>query len=469
MKKFILFIYFIIIPLYIQEKIYNHLNNESNLYFVLTTYRHGARYTLVKKDLFNNKISVPGKLTSLGKKQHLNIGKNLRNRYYNFLNLKNESSNLNKSKIYIRTTHIYRTILSTKKQLEGLLNINRIEDKYLDIIKIKGNFLKIYFLNETKIEIENMYKYFKECQLRKLNQKIKKDYKEYFNNNIIPIYSNCFNYNITRNNIYSFCDNTISSFFEYKYNNKKKNQIGKCGYKTAKIFYDFCVEFLDSLKKEEEKANYLFYIFFKYILKKMKNVIDGKSELKMMMLGGHDNTVGPLMGFLEKMNIAKSPGYPHYAFNIIFELRKYNKEFYLEIYYNDILKYNQSIIKFKNTLDKSKYSNYYNYCKVSSYKQSYEIKKTNNSFNYIKKLIYAYLIILCFFILYLIVYCFSKKRNKNNKKLPKDSVKNKQKKNFDDIFQQKNKINVEIKSVNEKIINNDNDNSSKILKKENKY
>ena len=117
MKKFILFIYFIIIPLYIQEKIYNHLNNESNLYFVLTTYRHGARYTLVKKDLFNNKISVPGKLTSLGKKQHLNIGKNLRNRYYNFLNLKNESSNLNKSKIYIRTTHIYRTILSTKKQL----------------------------------------------------------------------------------------------------------------------------------------------------------------------------------------------------------------------------------------------------------------------------------------------------------------------------------------------------------------
>ena len=54
MNIIIFLIYLTIIPFYIQEKIYNHSNNESNLYFVITSFRHGARYALV--NLFNTKI-----------------------------------------------------------------------------------------------------------------------------------------------------------------------------------------------------------------------------------------------------------------------------------------------------------------------------------------------------------------------------------------------------------------------------
>ena len=208
MNIIIFLIYLTIIPFYIQEKIYNHSNNESNLYFVITSFRHGARYALVKEDVYKNKISTPGKLTTFGEKQNLNIGKNLRKRYYNFLNLKNKS--FDKSQIYIRTTNIGRAILSTKKQLEGLFNTNKIKDNYLDIIKINRNVLKLYYLNETEIEIMN--KYFKECRLRKLSTKPNK-YNDHFNNKIIPIYERCYSdYSISKNSIIHFCDNTISSF-----------------------------------------------------------------------------------------------------------------------------------------------------------------------------------------------------------------------------------------------------------------
>ena len=35
---------------------------------------------------------------------------------------------------------------------------------------------------------------------------------------------------------------------------------------------------------------------------------------------------------------------------------------YLEIYYNDILKYNKTLKAFENILNNSKYSNLYNFC-----------------------------------------------------------------------------------------------------------
>ena len=51
--------------------------------------------------------------------------------------------------------------------------------------------------------------------------------------------------------------------------------------------------------------------------------------------------------------------------------------FYIEIYYNDFLKYNQTLEKFKDILDRSKYSNINNYCKNFNYYKSnkYESKR----------------------------------------------------------------------------------------------
>ena len=96
----------------------------------------------------------------------------------------------------------------------------------------------------------------------------------------------------------------------------------------------------------------------------MYNAIKGISKLKMMMIGGHDTTVSQFMNFLDGLKIIPRTHYPHYAYNIVIELRKYNKDFYLEFYYNDILKYNNTLNKIKNILDNSIYSNLYNYCGI---------------------------------------------------------------------------------------------------------
>ena len=96
-----------------------------------------------------------------------------------------------------------------------------------------------------------------------------------------------------------------------------------------------------------------------------------------MMIGGHDTTISSFMNFLDRLQIIPRKQYPHYAFNIVIELRKYNHNFYLEFYYNDILKYNNTLEKFKSALDNSIYSNLYNHCGIPLSKLSL-IKSINN-------------------------------------------------------------------------------------------
>lgn len=356
MRRLIFFLYLFISIYKCTDITYNHSNNETNLYFVLTLFRHGARKTLVKRDYFNNTIKNVGKLTTYGAKQHITIGKKYRKRYFNFLNLNNKI--FNKKQIYVRSSDIKRTLLSTKKQLEGLFN-NSLYEKYIDLVNIRKDPMTLYYLNMTEIKI--MQNYFQSCKLRKLSKK--KNYRKYFKNKILPIFKHCYK-DIKVEKIILFCDNTFSAFFEYKYNMQKKNNIGKCGYKTAKTFYNYCIEYLDSKRGWNEISAYTFIIFFKNIFKYMREAIDGNTQLKMIMLGGHDTTVAPLMNFFNGLNIINRTEYPHFAYNIVLELRKYNEEMYLEIYYNDILKYNKTLVKLENILNNSKYSNLYNFCGI---------------------------------------------------------------------------------------------------------
>lgn len=96
----------------------------------------------------------------------------------------------------------------------------------------------------------------------------------------------------------------------------------------------------------------------------MDNYINCRSKIRLMMVGGHDITVATFMDFLSGLNIIPKTHFPHYACNIVIELRKYDQDFYLEFYYNDILKYNNTLEKFKSILDNSKCSNF---CGISSY------------------------------------------------------------------------------------------------------
>ena len=219
-----------------------------------------------------------------------------------------------------------------------------------------GYFLNLFHLNNS--EHQETDKYLKFC---KKKRKLGPNYEEKFKADIFPILQNCYG----KSSIpyfHIFCDSVYTAYFEYTYNNDINNKIGKCGSEIPKKLYDFCYEWYNSFRGWDEYAAYMFYMLFQHIFEYMDNSISGNSPLKMVMIGGHDVTVDKFMNFLDGMKIIPRTHYPHYACNIVIELRKYNNDFYLEFYYNDILKYNNTLLNFNNLLDNSKYNNLYNYC-----------------------------------------------------------------------------------------------------------
>ena len=339
------------------DKYYNHTSLDKNLYFVFSTFRHGAREPFVNPDYFGNPIKSLGSLTNYGGIQHFEIGKKYRQRYSNFLNM-----NFDPKQMYIRSSNVERTIISTLKELEGLFG-KAIDRKYLKIVGDGLNFWNLYQLNDT--EKQELYKYFDFCKNKKRRLPNIGE--------IFPILKECYNVTAAPDaNV--FCDSVYTAYFKYIYENDINNKIGKCGREKADKMHQFCVNLFDTYKGWDEKAAYMFYILYQNIFKFMFNAIEEKSDLKMVMIGGHDITVDKFMDFLNGLKIIPRTHYPHYACNIVIELRKYNDEFYLEFYYNDILKYNETFQTFMDTLDNSKYSNLYNYCGFPPWIQ--EIKTT---------------------------------------------------------------------------------------------
>ena len=347
MKKILLIYIFFIVKC--EDIFYNHSNEENNLYFVFTTFRHGARSPFSVKDTFGNPIASPGALSSYGALQHLEIGKNYRKRYSNFLNM-----DFDKKEMYIRSSDVERTIISTQKQLEGLFN-KTIDRSNFEIVSGGLDFWNLYHINDKEHKKMNEYK--KSCQKRALGP----DYSQIYKTEIFPILKSCYNIS-NKPEVYGFCDSVYTAYFEYVYNNDINNQIGKCGSENAIKMYDFCYQWFNTFRGWDEYGAYMFYLLYQHIFKYMNKAIKGKGPIKMFMIGGHDITVDKFMNYLDGLKIIPRTHYPHYACNIVIELRKYNNDFYLEFYYNDILKYNDTFNTFKNILDNSKYSNLYNYC-----------------------------------------------------------------------------------------------------------
>jgi len=351
---------------YCRDIIYNHKNKENNLYFVFTTFRHGARKPLNKIDFFGNHNYSAGALTEYGKIQHLEIGRKYRKRYSHFMNIK-----FDKNEIYIRSSNIRRTIVSTEKELEGFFN-KTISKSYFSIVKDKYS-MNLYHLDSKKQK--EIKQYLESCPKRNLA----KNYINFYNNEIFPNIKQChLMKNISDSGMNKFCDSIISHYYEYSYGNETNNIISKCGSNNIKKFYDFCVEYFDSFRGINNYGSYILYNFFQNIFKYMYNAIKGRSKIKMVMIGGHDKTIIQLMNFLDELHIIPRTHYPHFAFNIVIELRKYKHDFYLEFYYNDILKYNNTLEKFKSILNNSIYSNLYNYCGKLPSKSSLDEAKIIN-------------------------------------------------------------------------------------------
>ena len=333
------------------EILYNHTSLDNNLYFVFSTFRHGARSTFYKTDYFGNYVPNPGELSTYGALQHLEIGKKYRQRYSNFLNM-----SYDKNQMYIQSSYVQRTVISTLKQLEGLFG-KIIDKSELHIIQGGTNYYNLFNLNDS--EHEEVDKYFNYCNKKRRLP----DYSDIFKNEIFPILKNCYGAQDIPHKS-SFCDSVFTAYFEYTYNNDTQNKIGKCGKDKAEKMHQYCFDYFNTFKGWNDKAAYILYLLFQNIFEHMKNFIEGRSDLRMIMIGGHDTTVSKVMDFFDGLKIIPRTNYPHYACNIVMELRKYSDEFYLEFYYNDILKYNQTFKSFENTLKNSNYSNLYNYCGI---------------------------------------------------------------------------------------------------------
>ena len=216
---------------------YNHTNKENNLYFVFTTFRHGARKPLFGVDFFGNRNYSAGALTKYGIIQHLEIGRKYRKRYSNFVNM-----SFDKNEFYIYSSNIGRTIVSTEKELEGFFNktINRAN---IDIATSGGYYMNIIHLDLK--EQDEINKYFTSCSKRKLA----KNFNDIYYREIFPNIKKChLMENITDSGINIFCDSMISHYFEYTYGNETYNIISRCSKENIQKFYDFCVEYSDSYR-----------------------------------------------------------------------------------------------------------------------------------------------------------------------------------------------------------------------------
>ena len=363
-QKVFIYVSFLFIFTYCEDIYYNHTNLDKNLVFVFSTYRHGARTIFTFIDHFKNFVPSFGALTDYGRKQHLEIGRNYRKRYSNFLNL-----NYDKNEIYIRSSDVQRTIISTEKELEGLFN-KPIKRSDIQIVPNGESFWDLYHLNNS--EHKEMDDYSSYC---KKKRSLGPDYNEIFKTNIFPILKDCYGMK-KMPFLILFCDSVFTAYFEYTYGNDKKNKIAKCGNENPKKFYDFCYDWYNTFRGWDEYAGYMFYKLYQHIFTYMDNAINKRSPLKMFMIGGHEDTVDKFMDFLDGMKIIPRTHYPHYACNIVIELRKYD-DYYLEFYYNDILKYNNTYETFKKILDDSKYSNLYNYCGLPPWVKT-QINQTKN-------------------------------------------------------------------------------------------
>ena len=373
MKKPIIYIFFIILQIFFsqsQEKKYSHTNKENNLYIVFTTFRHGARKPMIPYDSFGNFELSIGELTKYGEFQNLEIGKKYRERYSNFVNM-----NFDENQFLIFTSDWKRVKESVEKQLEGFFNKKIIDNDIFNEVSGGINYFNLYNLNNE--EKQELQKYLQYCR-KKRKLDVDDDYRKMFTNEIEPILKDCYGKYFTIS-LHLFCESVFPAYFQYKYDNDKNNKIGKCGKENAEKMYNFCYNWFNTFKEWHEYGAYFFYMFYQNIFNYMNKSINGSTPLKMIMIGGHENTLDKFMNFLDGLKIIERTEYPHFAFNIVIELRKYNNDFYLEFYYNDTLKYNNTLQDFQNVLNNSKYSNLYNYCGVPPWNQNENMKK--DSFN----------------------------------------------------------------------------------------
>ena len=339
---------------------FNNNVSENKLLFVYEHSRHGAR-TPCKGlddnyvDIFNQKWKGIGELTKLGMLQHYKLGLQHKDKYSSFIS----TSSYKPNEVLVYSTNLNRTIMSAQSHLNGLFSLNTsLSNTYpLPYVLIP---IHLYEYGKENVILFNKG-LTRNCpnvkQLRESNKRsitvnnfisnftnvIGKDF-------ILKVLSNRNIKNINYNSIEILCDAFISNYYEgnildiltqYKVNQE--------------MLLNYCVEFSHLKHFFVEKGGKAFQSgiatispYMKGILSYMDECINGKSKLKYVMYFGHDNTLSSIQIYLKEafnIIIQKMP----FASTIIIHLvyNGYNKQHYIEYYFNNEMMLNITYKSFK--------------------------------------------------------------------------------------------------------------------------
>ena len=405
-----IFLYFVIIKLYLSldfkpipkgngklNSQYAH-NSTDNLYFIFEHFRHGARSPcsggfVNNTDDLGGKWTNYGSLTKVGIKQHYNLGIRNRKFYDGFI-----SREYNPEEIKVYCSNYNRTIMSAQAQLLGFYNTMSFKHikKNDDIIGEEKiiNKAKLHSIIPPINLFENKFKGNKETFEIVFGEKFKCPlHKEMVDKNVksidsIKTFSKLNNIKETINTKYSevlskefdigtytkdfsgmnfFCDIFICNYFDDGDNKQRLLDLEK-RYKTfnstdiVEKCYDFFYEKFFTVEGAEFANKSTIFLMSK-LMKRMLNFMESRIKLnnqnylsyespKFVLYSGHDDTLTQMQLFLHKFFNINLEWIP-FASNQIYEIRKYQNEFYIEVYYNEKLKMNITFNKFSEIINNS--------------------------------------------------------------------------------------------------------------------
>ncbi|XP_019872643.1 prostatic acid phosphatase [Aethina tumida] len=289
---------------------------------VTVIYRHGDRTptSFYQNDPYSNLTYWPeglGQLTNEGKLRQYYLGKWLRNRYSDLL-----PERYNPGDVLVKSDDVDRTIMSALANLAGLYPPKE-EQKWSDL-----NWMPIPIHNRPNVE-DSLISLEKPCdKFDSLFQELMEG--EHFKQ----------------------VDREYKKVYEYLTENSgtqmESLQAAKALYATLSIeeqrnftLPDWTEDIYPEKLKEMAALSFQSYVFtdpmirlkvgpfYHELISNFKNIIEGLTNVKLLMLSGHDKNVFNVLVGLK----ALEPHVPQFASTVMFELKRNNGEYYVEVYY----------------------------------------------------------------------------------------------------------------------------------------
>ncbi|CAF0877062.1 unnamed protein product [Brachionus calyciflorus] len=274
-----------------------------------------------------------GQLTCVGEEQMFNLGSRLKEKYIKEMNFFNEK--YDPSEIYVRSTHLRRTINSAKSVLAGLYQKR-------PSLKLKTPFL----INVNDLETDYLYPNLQECPLIQEKRELIKQSFDFYNENENNLneYSNFVN-NI-KNKFNFRVNDCLNPLFVYEFLDEIHSRMAHnlSIPKDVEILLDQAnrfasielgLEMMENLDLNCGKFINLLKLLFKEIVFKDKNNI--LDYYKLNFFSAHDNTLIALLIVLNQIN-EENYIHPPYGSDLVIELwKKFERKHYIyfvKLYFN---------------------------------------------------------------------------------------------------------------------------------------